>query len=42
MSAKQNAVKGIKSNEKYQNLQVQDSSKLPLHAFNSCTFRGGL
>lgn len=38
----QNPVKGIKSNEKYYNLQVQDSLKLPLHAFDSCTFREGL
>ena len=38
-SRKQNIVKFIKSNEKYQNLQAQDSSKLPLHAFDICTFR---
>ena len=38
-SRKQNIVKVIKSNEKYQNLQAQDSSKLPLNAFDICTFR---
>lgn len=38
-SRKQNIVKVIKSNEKYQNLQAQDSSNLPLHAFDICTFR---
>ena len=39
ISGKQNAFKGINSCEKlYHNLQAQDSSKLLLHAFDSCTF----
>ena len=32
-SGKQNAVIGIKSNEKYHNLQAQNSSKLLFHTF---------
>ena len=32
ITGKQNAVRDIKSHEKYHNLQAQDSSKLSLHA----------
>ena len=34
VSGKKNAIKGIKSNEKYSNLQAQGVSKFYSHTFN--------
>ena len=39
VSGKQNTVKGIESSKKNQHLEAQDYSKLPLHAFDICTFQ---
>ena len=39
VSGKQNTVKGIESNKKNHHLEAEDSSKLPLRAFDFCTFQ---